>query len=212
MTNKQERWLLLVVGGGLELGLALAAGAGGWLLDAPPWQAMAWNAADIAVGVAAAAPMFLSLVALMRWPEHHAPSSAGHSLGPLRRIRQINVEVIGPLFGPCSLFELAWLSALAGIGEEWFFRGFVPTALGRWVGIGTAWIIASGVFGLLHALTPTYALLAALAGVYFACLWQITGNLLTPIVAHALYDWLALIYLSRRWGGLNTCQHTHSRE
>ncbi len=62
---------------------------------------------------------------------------------------------------------------------------------GAWTGLA----VASVVFGLLHAVTPTYAVLAALIGVYLGGLWQVTGNILTPIVTHALYDFLLLVYL-----------------
>merc|ERR1712238_397172 len=54
--------------------------------------------------------------------------------------------------------------------------------------------IASIIFGLLHAVTPLYAFLAALASVYFGWLYLITGNLAIPIVTHAFYDWAALLY------------------
>jgi membrane protease YdiL (CAAX protease family) len=32
---------------------------------------------------------------------------------------------------------------------------------------------------------------------YLGLLYELTGNLLTPIVAHALYDFVALVYLTR---------------
>jgi membrane protease YdiL (CAAX protease family) len=50
-------------------------------------------------------------------------------------------------------------------------------------------------FGLLHPITPTYAVLAALMGAYLGGVWLASGNLLVPIVAHALYDFIALAYL-----------------
>jgi uncharacterized protein len=49
-----------------------------------------------------------------------------------------------------------------------------------------------------HWITRTYALLAALVGLYLGGLWLWTGNLLVPIVAHALYDFVALIWILRR--------------
>ena len=42
-----------------------------------------------------------------------------------------------------------------------------------------------------------YAVLAVLAGVYFGLLLMLTGSLWTPIVAHAAYDFIALVYLLR---------------
>jgi membrane protease YdiL (CAAX protease family) len=52
-------------------------------------------------------------------------------------------------------------------------------------------------FGALHALTPTYAILATLAGAYLGSVWLITGNLLVVIIAHGFYDFIALVYLLR---------------
>ena len=52
----------------------------------------------------------------------------------------------------------------AGIGEELLFRGVVQALLERWLGPWIALGVASILFGLVHALTPTYALLAAFAG------------------------------------------------
>jgi uncharacterized protein len=54
---------------------------------------------------------------------------------------------------------------------------------------------ASMVFGLLHAVTITYAVLAALVGAYLGWLALATDSLVGPIIAHSLYDFLALVYL-----------------
>jgi hypothetical protein len=55
------------------------------------------------------------------------------------------------------------------------------------------------IFGLLHFITPTYALLAGLMGAYFGLLLDATGsrNLLGPILAHGLYDYLAFLVVIR---------------
>ena len=188
MTHRpSQRWNLLLFGGGVELALAALAAALGWWLYRPPWEAMAWDIGDAGVGAAGAFPMFAALVIGMQ-----------SRVGPMRRIKQINEEFIRPLFQPCSILELGLLSAVAGVGEEWLFRGFLQGACSDWLGPWLGWSIANCVFGLLHAITPAYAIMAALAGVYFGGLWMLTGNLLTPIVAHAIYDWLALVYLTRR--------------
>jgi membrane protease YdiL (CAAX protease family) len=54
---------------------------------------------------------------------------------------------------------------------------------------------ASLLFGLLHAITITYIFLAAMLGAYLGVLYLVTANLLSVILAHAFYDFLALIYL-----------------
>ena len=47
----------------------------------------------------------------------------------------------------------------------------------------------------MHSVTLTYALLAACIGLYLGAIWLATGNLLVPITSHALYDFLAFVYL-----------------
>jgi membrane protease YdiL (CAAX protease family) len=68
---------------------------------------------------------------------------------------------------------------------------------------GGAVLVASAAFGLAHFLTATYAALAAVAGLYLGTLFLLQGNLVVPIVAHALYDFVALLYLVRRY---RSCQ------
>ena len=104
-----------------------------------------------------------------------------------------------PLFGACSVLELAAICALAGFGEEMLFRGVAQPVLERWLGAWGSVAATNAIFGIMHLITPTYAVLAGLMGVYLSCLWMGCQNLLVVIVAHALYDFLALLYLTRGW-------------
>jgi membrane protease YdiL (CAAX protease family) len=131
--------------------------------------------------------MLLGFMLCVRWP-----------IGPLAQIKQFSEEVIRPLFAPCTLAELAALSLLAGIGEESLFRGVFQGLFIRWFGILPALIVPSVIFGLLHLITPTYAILAALMGIYLGCWVLFADNLLVAVIAHALYDFVALVYLVRR--------------
>jgi membrane protease YdiL (CAAX protease family) len=183
------RWLVFVVLLG-EGSLVLLAWGAAWLFDVPLWQSLRWDAgAAAALGTTAALPMLL-----LFWGCLHTPLSS------LQRIRQLCEEVIGPLFAPCSLTELALLAGLAGLGEEALFRGVAQPALARWLDLWSAVALTSLIFGLLHALTPTYALLAGLMSVYLGILRAATGNLLVVVLAHALYDFVALVYLGRSQG------------
>ena len=62
-----------------------------------------------------------------------------------------------------------------------------------WAGLAGASLL----FGLAHFLTVSYAMLASLVGLYLGVLLLLSGNLLVPIVVHALYDLIALIVLIR---------------
>ena len=59
---------------------------------------------------------------------------------------------------------------------------------------GAALAVSGAVFGLLHAVTPLYAILAGLASVFFGRLYVLSGNLAVPIVCHAAYDVGALAW------------------
>ena len=47
-------------------------------------------------------------------------------------------------------------------------------------------------------------LLAGLIGLYLGWIWLASGNLLTPMVTHGVYDFLALAYLVKVRGGRGT--------
>jgi uncharacterized protein len=128
---------------------------------------------------------------------------------PFAEIAKITTATLVPLFRDCSLIQLAIVSALAGLGEETLFRGVVQAAAAQWIGgtygVWLALLIAAVLFGLLHSITPMYAVMAGLIGLYLGGLWLACGNLLTPIVVHAVYDFIALVYLIRiKAGGQET--------
>ncbi|WP_245960737.1 CPBP family intramembrane glutamic endopeptidase [Wenzhouxiangella sediminis] len=90
------------------------------------------------------------------------------------------------------------VSLLAGIGEELLFRGVVQAGLASWASPAAAILIASLMFGAAHAVSLPYFAVAAFLGLYLGLLYHWTGNLLVPIVVHALYDWIAIHYYLRR--------------
>jgi uncharacterized protein len=188
-----------------EGGLGVAAFAIGWFLGYWPAIGMSVESGGtreqieaIGWGLVATGPLILGLVAI-----DHIP------LGSLTRLRETTEELVLQMFRGASLVQLAAVSIAAGLGEELLFRGLVQAGLANLIGGPHApWIAlaaASVLFGVCHWLSTTYAILAVLAGAYFGLLLILTGNLWTPIVAHAAYDLLALIYLVRpshlvRWG------------
>lgn len=54
------------------------------------------------------------------------------------------------------------------------------------------WIASSIGFGFVHPISRLYVAVTGLMGLYFGALLIITGNLIIPIVAHALYDAIQL--------------------
>lgn len=163
----------------------LAWGAG-WLLNLSPVERLRATPAALGIGIAAAIPLLVGL----RW-------TLTTAVNPMRRLVALVVDELGPLLARHSPLELMLLAALAGAAEEILFRGVMQAGLERILPPGGALIAASAAFGLAHFITPTYALLAGLAGLYLGGLWLLQGSLLTPILAHAIYDAVALNYVVR---------------
>jgi membrane protease YdiL (CAAX protease family) len=187
--ERRRRFRVVVVGAAFEGGLIVLAWPLGWLLGRPPLADCHATVGGAALGVAATLPMLLLFAAITRWP-----------IGPLARIRHFLDEVVLPLLAGCGPGELALLSVLAGAGEELVFRGVLQPYLAGRLGLVPGLVLTSALFGLLHPITKTYAVLAAGLGLYLGVLAWAGGNLLAAIVAHALYDFVVLVYLLRRGG------------
>ena len=181
-----------------EAGLLLLAwGLGRWL-DISPLGSLHFTPEDFALGVVASIPMLGGLAWILTTPWR-----------PARDLVALVTDQLGPLVAGRSLLELGLLAALAGVAEEILFRGVVQVVLGRILVEPMALIVASALFGLAHFATPTYALLAGIVGLYLGALYILSGNLLAPILAHALYDLVALKALDSRYGRHQRDQETH---
>ncbi len=170
--------------------IALGAYVLGDIVERPPGEQIAWNFADAAWGVVAAIPMLAALILLMRLP-----------LAGIERLREFSRQFLIPMFRGATWPQLVLISALAGLGEEMLFRGLIQHGLAEAIG-GSAGIligiaIGSLTFGLAHAATRTYAIVAGLVGLYLGGVYVLSGNLLAPIIAHAMYDIGAFVYLFR---------------
>lgn len=161
-----------------ESGLIVIAVAIGWAFGVEPQARCAWSAAGFGWGVLVAIPMFGLFLLSFRF-----------AVGPLRPMKQFLLEALGPSLAACRWYDLVLIAAVAGVSEELLFRGVLLPLTGKW--------ISSVLFGLAHFITPLYALLAGLAGLLLGELMERTENLLSPIVAHGLYDFLAFVVVAR---------------
>ena len=164
----------------------LAAGAAVWMRwRAIPasWTDGPWTLAALAGAAAAGTLVAANLALLCR-----APDVAG-----VRSIRRLYRDTLRPLFGTVGLRDVVVISVAAGVGEELLFRGALQAEAGL--------AAASFVFGLLHVGgrdTVVFGAWVMVMGAGLGWLAVVTGGLLAPIVAHAVYDAAAIAYC--RWG------------
>jgi len=162
----------------------------GWLFGLPAAGRIPPTFSALGLGALAALPLLVLFFGCV-----HCPWK------PFRRLLRVVRELIVPLLRGCTVLELAAIAIAAGVGEEMLFRaivqevaaGSVEGPAGPWVGL----VAASLIFGLVHLVTPTYGILATLIGGYLGWLWMTTGILMVPVTAHAVYDFVGLVYLMR---------------
>ena len=116
----------------------------------------------------------------------------------IRRLVALVEDQLGPLLARLSAVEVALLAAIAGFSEEVLFRGVLLPALARDLSPVGGLVASSGLFGLVHFASRTYALLAAVMGCYLGVLFLLTDNLVASIVSHGLYDFAALMVLAQQ--------------
>ncbi len=127
---------------------------------------------------------------------------------PFAWVREFNLLVdrdVAPLFRNMTIPEIFALSLMAGLGEEilfrWSIQGGVETLLTVKVG-GTmatviAIMVASLLFGLCHAISAAYMVLTIIIGGYLGLLMTYSGSWITPAVTHFVYDFFAILVISR---------------
>jgi membrane protease YdiL (CAAX protease family) len=197
-TDHVTRHRIFVAGVTFEGALGLLALALGWITNVPTGAMLAGEFTDLhrlptnlAIGTAAAIPMFVGLLLIERldW-------------APLANLRDLVNGYVVPLFRDLTILERFCLAAAAGFGEELLFRGWLQlgaTVLWPgWLGLVLGIALSAVLFGICHRLTTTYAVLAAAISVYLSLLMVWSGSLLAVIATHAFYDFLALVYLVPR--------------
>jgi membrane protease YdiL (CAAX protease family) len=181
-----DRNSFLNLAGAVEGGLVLISLLLAWLWRIDLWVSVSWDWSVLVISLLALVPLVALFGVTYRWP-----------WGPLGRIKRILLEVMGPPLAACRWYDLPFLAGLAGLGEEMLFRGVLQTEIARWEGWWGGLVVTSILFGLVHPITPTYAVLAGVMGLFLGGLMYAVDppNLLTPIVVHAAYDLIAFIVL-----------------
>ncbi len=158
----------------------------GWLVGHPALGRFAWSSTDALWGAVATIPLVAMFLLIIQWP-----------IGPIGKIKKFWDEEATPLFAESTWPEIALIAISAGVGEEMLFRGVLQSSFTGWFNPAWGLIITSLLFGVLHPISIPYVVMASVVGFYLGELWVLSGNLLTVMVIHALYDFFVLAYLTR---------------
>lgn len=167
-----------------ESGLILVAVFLGWIGGINPFERIIFSEAALFYGLLGTVPLLLVFSALYQM-----------EIAALQKIRQILLDTMGSSMHKLHWTDLLVLAAIAGVSEEILFRGVIQPWIELSWGMTAGLIFSNVLFGLVHAVTPLYALLAGLVGVYLGLFLDFGGqrNLLTPIIIHGVYDFLAFL-------------------
>lgn len=173
-----------------EGSLALLGGVIAWFGSIPLMQLMWPDHVPLALvwGALATVPLLAILAATLwcRWK-------------PIARLRHLVTRMVKQIFGEAPLWQLAAVSLAAGFGEEVLFRGALQPLVAGYTSPTIGLCVVGVLFGLVHAASWTYFCMATGVGFYLGGLTLWREEILSAIVVHALYDFIALWCLMRRW-------------
>lgn len=96
-----------------------------------------------------------------------------------------------PIVEPLSRLEIIVLALASGLAEEVFFRGAMQPALGL--------IVTSVIFGAVHTGPKraflAWSLWACVMGLAFGAIFELTGVLWGPIIAHVMINERNMTYM-----------------
>lgn len=143
--------------------------------------------AEFGAGLILTLPLFAGLLAV-----RHAPWPWARELWTRPQ------ELLGPAIARMNFLELLLVAAMAGVGEELLFRGFLQAWLSE-TSVLAGLIVPNLLFGLLHWVTPAYAGGAFVVGLYLgsALRWGPSTTVVSLMTAHTVYDLVALYWLAR---------------
>ena len=173
-----------------EASLSVLAIVIGLIANVNPFENLHFSEIAIVYGILGTAPLFMMFISLEKIQVDH-----------VSKIKDLLLKTLGPSLHQYHWTDLFILAAIAGFSEELLFRGLLQPWIGHSFGPLIGLIVSNLIFGLAHAVTPLYAILATLVGIYLGISMEISGetNLLVPIIIHGLYDFLAFIVLMRTY-------------
>lgn len=162
----------------------------GWIADIDPFEYLHFSEPAIVYGIAGTIPLYLLFMIMEQIQAE-----------PVVKIKDLLFETLGRGLHQYHWTDLLILASIAGLSEELLFRGVIQPWLESAWGTAAGLIASNIIFGIAHAVTPLYAVLATLIGIYLSLSLDYGGdrNLLIPIIIHGLYDFLAFIALMRAY-------------
>ena len=113
-------------------------------------------------------------------------------------LRSISEELAPRLVDGADRASLVLVSVFSGVGEEAFFRGAVQQEFGL--------VISSLLFGLAHVGPDrrylAWTAWAVMAGFVFGAIYEVSGGLLAPVLAHAGHNAATLLLWKRSRRGV----------
>jgi len=173
-----------------ESSLILVAIALGWFADINPFEFIIFNEKAVINGILGTLPLCIIFLALNQ-----------QTTQSLQKIRQVLQDTLGPSLVNHHWADLFVLAAIAGISEEILFRGVIQPWLENSWGLMAGLVISGLIFGLIHAVTFLYFIMATAVSIYLGLYldYDNTRNLLTPIIIHGLYDFFAFFVIVRAY-------------
>jgi membrane protease YdiL (CAAX protease family) len=157
----------------LSIGLTLLSILWAWMRALPLAAMLEPSFGGVLTGIGAGAALWSTIPLLLRSTS----------------MRRVWSEVLLPFSRSLDTRDVIVIALLSGFTEELFFRGVLLPEIG---------LVASSLcFGALHALCRVYFAWATLVGAAFGALALTTGSLIPAIVAHATYNFGALLILRR---------------
>jgi membrane protease YdiL (CAAX protease family) len=162
----------------------------GWITDIDPFANLFFSEAGMRDGLLDTLPLLIIFFVMQELPYL-----------PLQQIRELLQKSLAKSLQRKHWPDFFVLACIAGFSEEALFRGFLQPWLEQSWNMTAGLITSNLIFALVHAITPLYALLAFLIGLYLSIFLDYHGerNLLIPIIIHTLYDFVIFIVIVQNY-------------
>jgi len=119
-----------------------------------------------------------------------------HLFGPSQAIEETNATIEKISASPSGLIAVITALSLAGICEEFTFRGFLQNAINSKYSFVVALFVSSLAFGLFHVdLQGIYTLSAFLMGLILGLIYHRWRSYVVSAVAHSTVNLIALLIM-----------------